>query len=91
MNVSIEKSWKEKLDREFQKAYFANLVDFVTKEFSSHRIFPKGPLIFNAFNQCAFNQLKVVIIGQDPYHGDNQAHGLSFSVPDGVKKTTFFT
>ena len=86
MNVSIEKSWKEKLDKEFKKPYFANLVDFVTAEFSSHRIFPKGPLIFNAFNQCDFNDLKVVIIGQDPYHGDNQAHGLSFSVPDGVKK-----
>ena len=86
MHVKIEQSWKEKLDKEFHKPYFYNLVDFITKEFSEDRIFPKGPLIFNAFNQCGFYDVKVVILGQDPYHGDGQAHGLSFSVPDGVKK-----
>ena len=86
MNVTIEESWKHKLNEEFQKPYFSDLVDFVTKEFSIHRVFPRGSLIFNAFNQCSFDDLKVVILGQDPYHGDGQAHGLSFSVPDGVKK-----
>lgn len=86
MHVKIEQSWNEKLDKEFHKPYFHNLVDFITKEFSEDCIFPKGSLIFNAFNQCGFYDVKVVILGQDPYHGDGQAHGLSFSVPDGVKK-----
>tara|TARA_B100001250_G_C19756060_1_gene770146 strand:- start:438 stop:1100 length:663 start_codon:yes stop_codon:yes gene_type:complete len=86
MNVKIEKSWKKRLDKEFQKPYFSNLVSFVTKEFSEQHVYPNGSLIFNAFNNCAFNDVKVVILGQDPYHGEGQAHGLSFSVPDGVKK-----
>jgi len=86
MNVKIEQSWKEKLDKEFHKPYFHDLVHFITKEFSEDRIFPRGSLIFNAFNKCKFYDVKVVILGQDPYHGDGQAHGLSFSVPDGIKK-----
>ena len=86
MNVKIEKSWKQRLDTEFQKPYFSNLVSFITKEFSEKSIYPSGSLIFNAFNNCSFDDVKVVILGQDPYHGEGQAHGLSFSVPDGVKK-----
>ena len=86
MNVKIEKSWKQRLDAEFQKPYFSNLVSFITKEFSEKSIYPSGSLIFNAFNNCSFDDVKVVILGQDPYHGEGQAHGLSFSVPDGVKK-----
>ena len=85
INVEIHQSWKDKLDHEFKKPYFHDLVSFVTKEFKNHQIYPKGPLIFNAFNQCSFHDVKVVILGQDPYHGDKQAHGLSFSVPDGVR------
>ena len=86
MNVKIEKSWKNKLDKEFQKPYFSNLVVFIKSEFSSQSIYPNGSLIFNAFDQCSFDDVKVVILGQDPYHGEGQAHGLSFSVPDGVKQ-----
>ena len=86
MNVKIEKSWKNKLDKEFQKAYFSNLVSFIKSEFLSQSIYPNGSLIFNAFDQCSFDDVKVVILCQDPYHGEGQAHGLSFSVPDGVKK-----
>ncbi len=86
MNVKIEESWKGRLNTEFQKPYFSDLVSFVTKEFADEKIYPKGSLIFNAFNQCSFQDVRVVILGQDPYHGDGQAHGLSFSVPDGIKK-----
>lgn len=86
MNVKIEKSWKNKLDKEFQKAYFSNLVSFIKSEFLSQSIYPNGSLIFNAFDQCSFDDVKVVILGQDPYHGEGQAHGLSFSVPDGVRQ-----
>jgi len=86
MNVQIESSWKEKLDIEFQKPYFLDLVSFLRNEFSNHKIYPPGPLIFNAFNNCSFDDVKVVILGQDPYHGDKQAHGLSFSVPDGIRQ-----
>ncbi len=86
MDVKIEESWKRLLTDEFEKDYFAKLTDFVRAEYKSSgvRIFPPAPLIFNAFNQCPFNKLKVVILGQDPYHGAGQAHGLSFSVPDGI-------
>ncbi len=86
MDVKIEESWKRLLIDEFEKDYFAKLTDFVRAEYKSSdlRIFPPAPLIFNAFNQCPFNKLKVVILGQDPYHGAGQAHGLSFSVPDGI-------
>lgn len=84
MDVIIEESWKTALQPEFDKAYFATLVDFVRKEYSSKKVFPPAPLIFNAFNLCPLDKLKVVILGQDPYHGVGQAHGLSFSVSDGV-------
>lgn len=85
MDVKIEKSWKEALADEFAKPYFANLVAFVHKEYSSGICYPPGKLIFNAFNLCPFNDVKVVIIGQDPYHEPGQAQGLSFSVADGVR------
>ena len=84
MNVQIEESWKQHLMPEFEKDYFIRLTDFVRAEYSSTTIYPPGKLIFNAFNLCPFNQTKVVIIGQDPYHGPGQAHGLCFSVNDGI-------
>lgn len=84
MNVQIEETWKEVLLPEFSKDYFIKLTDFVKKEYQEATIYPPGKLIFNAFNLCPFNKVKVVIIGQDPYHGPGQAHGLCFSVNDGV-------
>jgi uracil-DNA glycosylase len=84
MQVNIELSWAEKLTGEFEKPYFAELVNFVKSEYAHHKVFPPGKLIFNAFEHCPFNEVKVVILGQDPYHGPGQAHGLCFSVPDGV-------
>lgn len=85
MNVQIEPSWKEILQPEFEKEYFVKLTEFVKSEYQSKTIYPKGKDIFNAFNLCPFNNVKVVIIGQDPYHGPGQAHGLCFSVLPGVK------
>ena len=84
MDVKIEASWKQQLQGEFEKHYFALLTDAVRKEYASGVCYPPGKLIFNAFNLCPFHQVKVVIIGQDPYHQPGQAHGLSFSVQDGV-------
>lgn len=84
MNVQIENSWKEKLTDEFEKPYFKELTDFVRQEYKTQVCYPPGNLIFNAFNLCPFDQVKVVIIGQDPYHGPGQAHGLCFSVNDGI-------
>lgn len=84
MNVQIEESWKEKLSPEFQKQYFINLTEFVRNEYKQVTIYPPGKLIFNAFNLCPFDKVKVVIIGQDPYHGPGQAHGLCFSVNDRI-------
>jgi len=84
MQVKIEPSWAEKLSDEFEKPYFVELVNFVKPEYAVQKVFPPGKLIFNAFEQCPFNEVKVVILGQDPYHGPGQAHGLCFSVPDGV-------
>lgn len=84
MEVSIEQSWKERLQGEFDKPYFKTLTDFVRDEYRTNVVYPPGKLIFNAFNLCPFNDVKVVIIGQDPYHGPGQAHGLCFSVQDGV-------
>ncbi|MDO9633711.1 MAG: uracil-DNA glycosylase [Paludibacter sp.] len=84
MDVKIEKSWKEALQSEFEKPYFATLVDFVRKEYATKQIFPPASLIFNAFDQCPLDEVKVVILGQDPYHGLGQAHGLCFSVNDGI-------
>ena len=84
MDVKIEESWKKRLAGEFEKPYFASLVQMVRQEYTQFRCYPPGPLIFNAFNLCPFDKVKVVIIGQDPYHEPGQAMGLSFSVPDGV-------
>jgi uracil-DNA glycosylase len=84
MNVKIAESWKPLLEKEFNKPYFESLTNFVKNEYTNHTCYPKGSQIFNAFNLCPFNHLKVVIIGQDPYHGEGQAHGLCFSVPEGV-------
>lgn len=85
MSVKIEESWKQKLTNEFDKAYFQNLISFVKNEYSSKTIYPAGSLIFNAFDHCPFNEVRVVIVGQDPYHGPGQANGLCFSVADGVR------
>ena len=85
MQVKIEKSWQEVLQPEFDKPYFESLVGFVKQEYASRTIFPPAGQIFNAFNTCPFNNVKVVILGQDPYHGPGQAHGLCFSVNDGIQ------
>ena len=84
MEVNIEKSWKKVLKNEFDKEYFKELVSFVKKEYSKKKVFPKGKDIFRAFELCPFNKVKVVIIGQDPYHEEKQANGLAFSVSRGV-------
>ncbi|HEY0299326.1 MAG TPA: uracil-DNA glycosylase [Arachidicoccus sp.] len=85
MNVQIEESWHKVLQEEFSKEYFTGIVDFLKAEKALKKtIYPPGPLIFNAFSQTPFDKVKAVIIGQDPYHGPGQAHGLSFSVPDGI-------
>lgn len=84
MQVKIEESWAKRLSGEFEKPYFINLVDFVKEEYSRNTVYPPGKLIFNAFAHCPFDKVKVVILGQDPYHGPGQAHGLCFSVPEGV-------
>jgi len=84
MYLKIESSWKAVLQTEFDKEYFATLTAFVRNEYKTRLTFPPANLIFNAFDQCPFDKVKVVIIGQDPYHGDGQAHGLCFSVNDGV-------
>ncbi len=85
MSVKIEESWKKQLEKEFEKEYFKQLIAFVKSEYSQKRIYPPGSLIFSAFDHCAFEDLKVVIVGQDPYHGPGQANGLCFSVADGVR------
>ncbi|MDO4187086.1 MAG: uracil-DNA glycosylase [Bacteroidales bacterium] len=84
MKVSIEESWRERLQTEFDKPYFEALTDFVRMEYQRGRCYPPGKLIFNAFNLCPFDQVKVVLIGQDPYHEPGQAMGLCFSVNDGI-------
>lgn len=84
--ISIDPSWKQVLLSEFQKSYFAGIKDFLLKEFQAwYTVFPAGKDIFRAFNETPFDEVKVVILGQDPYHGVGEAHGLSFSVPEGVK------
>jgi uracil-DNA glycosylase len=85
VNVKIETSWNERLSDEFEKLYFQNLTSFVKTEYSTQKIFPPGSLIFSAFDHCPFSDLKVVIVGQDPYHGEGQANGLCFSVSDGIR------
>lgn len=84
MDIKIEPSWKKVLAPEFEKPYFQTLIAFVKQEYASGRCYPPGPQIFSAFDHCPFDSLEVVIIGQDPYHGPNQAHGLCFSVNDGI-------
>ena len=84
MNVKIEESWRQHIGNEFEKQYFIDLIKFVRYEYATTTCYPPGKLIFNAFNLCPFDKVKVVIIGQDPYHEPGQAHGLSFSVCDGV-------
>lgn len=84
MDVRIAQDWKEILSEEFSKPYFTDLVEFVRAEYAAGEVFPKGRDIFRAFDKCPFDKLKVVIIGQDPYHGVGQANGLCFSVGEGV-------
>ena len=86
MKVVIEPSWQQRLHAEFEKPYFPQLAEFVRLEYTTQRCYPPGKLIFNAFDKCPFDQTKVVILGQDPYHGEGQANGLSFSVNDGITK-----
>lgn len=85
MEVQIEESWKSRLKQEFEKDYFYRLTDFVREEYKKKTIYPKGKNIFNAFNKCPFDETKVVIIGQDPYHEPGQAQGLCFSVPENIQ------
>ena len=84
MEVKIASDWKALLESEFEKPYFEELTRFVKEEYATHRIYPRGSNIFRAFDKCPLDRLKVVIIGQDPYHGPGQAHGLCFSVEEGV-------
>ena len=84
MDVTIEEGWKQRLMPEFSKEYFVKLTGFVREEYRTNTIYPPGGLIFNAFNLCPFEKVRAVIIGQDPYHGPGQAHGLCFSVRQGV-------
>lgn len=84
MEVKIDESWKEILQAEFDKPYFKELVAFVKNEYKTHRVFPPAQLIFNAFDSCPFDKVKVVLLGQDPYHGVGQAHGLCFSVNENI-------
>ena len=87
MDVQIEESWKKVLKEEFEKPYFQHIITFLKAEKATGKVvYPPGPLIFNAFKQTPFDKLEVVLLGQDPYHNKGQAHGLSFSVPDGVPK-----
>lgn len=84
MDVKIEPTWKSKLSGEFEKEYFIKLIDFVKHEYATQTVFPPGKEIFRAFESCDFDHVRVVIIGQDPYHGPGQANGLCFSVRDGI-------
>ena len=84
MQVQIHPSWEKALQSEFNSPYFQHLIIFVKTAYQNSRCYPPGPLIFNAFDRCPFDQVKVVLLGQDPYHGPGQAHGLCFSVPEGV-------
>ncbi|MGD9328356.1 MAG: uracil-DNA glycosylase [Cyclobacteriaceae bacterium] len=85
MNVRIEPTWKSRLAKEFKKPYFQQLTTFVRDEYNKYRIYPPGKDIFRAFDRCPAEKVKVVIIGQDPYHGPNQANGLCFSVNEGIQ------
>ena len=83
--VKIAESWRPALAAEFEKPYFQKLIAFVKGEYATATVYPPGPQIFHAFDACPFDQTRVVILGQDPYHGKNQAHGLSFSVNEGIR------
>ncbi len=85
MEVKIEESWKKALSNEFEKDYFQQLVGFVKQEYTNATVYPPGSQIFNAFDHCTIDNVRVVILGQDPYHGHGQANGLCFSVSDGVR------
>lgn len=85
MNIELPEDWNNRLQDEFNKNYFKELVSFVDEEYDKHSCFPSQNKVFSAFNQCSFEDIKVVIIGQDPYHDNGQANGLCFSVADGVK------
>ena len=85
MNVKIESSWKNKLSSEWDKDYFVRLTDFVRQEYKTKQVFPPASKIFAAFDACPFDNVKVVILGQDPYHDVGQANGLCFSVNDGIQ------
>lgn len=85
MSVKIAESWKKELEPEFEKEYFNSITEFVKEDIQNNVVYPPGKLIFNAFEKCSFENTKVVIIGQDPYHGKGQANGLSFSVNDGMR------
>ena len=85
MQLKIADPWKNILQTQFEKPYFKELINFVTSEYENHTCYPQEHDIFAAFDFCAFDDLKVVIIGQDPYHGENQANGLCFSVQDDIK------
>lgn len=84
MNVRIEESWKRVLSKEFEKFYFTALTDFVRQSYTSGRVYPPAKYIFRAFDACPFDKVRVVILGQDPYHEPGQAEGLAFSVPEGI-------
>ena len=84
MQISLNETWKRALSTEFEKPYFQNLIQFVESEYNSFTCYPPRLQIFSAFDKCAFEDVRVVIIGQDPYHGVNQANGLCFSVNDGI-------
>lgn len=84
MNVNIEQSWKNVLADEFEKPYFNQLISFVKDEYATHKCYPPGKQIFSAFDHCPFDKVEVVILGQDPYHGQDQANGLCFSVNDNI-------
>lgn len=84
MNVKMDQSWKRRLESEFTQGYFQTLTEFVKKEYGHDQVFPHPSHIFRAFDACPFDDVKVVILGQDPYHGMNQAMGLSFSVNEGI-------
>jgi len=85
-DIKIADSWKGKLKKEFEKEYFNDLIQFVRKEYTTGTVYPPGKEIFRAFDSCSFEDVKVVIIGQDPYHGEGQANGLCFSVRDGIRQ-----
>jgi len=86
MKVVIAESWQQPLQPEFDKPYFVKLAEFLREEYSTQRIYPPGRLMFNAFDKCSFDDTRVIVLGQDPYHGEGQANGMAFSVADGITK-----